>query len=150
MTIRSRLLALAGAAALTACVSSGAQSVPPALTLAKANGGYLLTDIHGMTLYTFDLDMPGQSNCHGECAAKWPAVLASGYQAAQGDYSVIKRDDHAWQWAYKGQPLYLYAQDYRPGDMTGHGIGDVWHAVLIKKARKTYSYGGNSGYGSSY
>ena len=152
MTILSRLFALSGAAALAACVGTSAPSVPADLDLASAKNGYRLTDQTGMTVYTFDLDMPGTSNCHDDCAAKWPAVLASSYQSADGHYSVIKRDEDVWQWAYKGQPLYLYAKDAKPGDMTGDGVGKVWHAVLINKKKRPagYGYGNSSGGNSSY
>ncbi|MEO8186844.1 MAG: hypothetical protein ABI580_05700, partial [Burkholderiaceae bacterium] len=36
------------------------------------------------------------------------------------------RDDGAKQWAYKGQPLYQWANDKKPGDKTGDGVGGVW------------------------
>ncbi|HGG05709.1 MAG TPA: hypothetical protein ENK28_09650 [Aliiroseovarius sp.] len=29
--------------------------------------------------------------------------------------------------AYRGQPLYLYAGDSKPGDINGDGVAGVWH-----------------------
>ena len=31
------------------------------------------------------------------------------------------------QWAYKGKPLYTWAKDTKPGDVTGDGVNNVWH-----------------------
>ena len=83
----------------------------------------------GMTVYTFDKDTPysGKSACNGPCIALWPAVAATGNPT--GDYSVVTRDDGSKQLAYKGKPLYLYAKDQKPGDMTGDNVKDVWHVV---------------------
>jgi predicted lipoprotein with Yx(FWY)xxD motif len=32
-------------------------------------------------------------------------------------------------WAYEGWPLYLWVKDTKPGDVTGDGVGGVWHAA---------------------
>lgn len=39
-----------------------------------------LTDQNGMTLYTFDKDRPGESNCYDQCALSWPPYLVSDHQ----------------------------------------------------------------------
>ena len=36
----------------------------------------VLTDAAGRTVYTFDKDAPGKSNCSGGCLAAWPAFAA--------------------------------------------------------------------------
>lgn len=33
------------------------------------------------------------------------------------------------QWADDGKPLYTYVDDKKPGDVTGDGKNEVWHAV---------------------
>jgi predicted lipoprotein with Yx(FWY)xxD motif len=97
--------------------------------LVKKSDGVLVNEA-GMTLYTFDKDVPGsgKSACSGQCAAVWPAVPAT---AASGSspYSVITRDDGVKQLAWKGKPLYLYAQDTRPGERKGDNFKGVWHVV---------------------
>jgi predicted lipoprotein with Yx(FWY)xxD motif len=41
---------------------------------------------------------------------------------------MIKRDDGAMQWAYKGKPLYTWTKDSKAGDITGDGFNNgVWH-----------------------
>ena len=39
--------------------------------------GTILTDAHGMTLYTFDKDTDGASTCYDACAKKWPPLVAT-------------------------------------------------------------------------
>ena len=94
-----------------------------------ANG--VLVGASDMTLYTFDKDMAssGKSVCNGPCATNWPPLAAAADAAAEGDYSVITRDDGAMQWAFKGKPLYYWVKDQKPGDMSGDGFNGVWHAA---------------------
>ena len=35
--------------------------------------------------------------------------------------------DSSAQWAYDGQPLYLWINDRRVGDTTDDGVGGNWH-----------------------
>ena len=97
---------------------------------AKAENG-ILVDGKGMTLYTFDKDKetPGKSACNGPCADNWPPLAATEGDQKSGDFDIIKRDDHTAQWTYKGQPLYLFKKDAKPGDKTGDGARDVWHVI---------------------
>lgn len=90
-----------------------------------------LTNPAGMTLYVFDKDMAdsGKSACNGDCAAKWPPLMATASDKANGNYSIVTRDDGSKQWAYKGKPLYLWIKDQKPGDMTGDGVNNVWHTA---------------------
>jgi predicted lipoprotein with Yx(FWY)xxD motif len=48
---------------------------------------------------------------------------------ANGDWSIVARDDGGKQWAYKGKPLYTWAKDQKPGDRTGDGVNNVWHVA---------------------
>ena len=87
-----------------------------------------LADAKGMTLYTFDKDTAsnGKSVCNGPCAASWPPLAATATDKANGDYTIVTRDDGAKQWAFKGKPLYLWINDKKPGDKTGDNVGGVW------------------------
>ena len=91
--------------------------------------GGMLVDEHGMTLYTLDADAKagGASACTGQCASIWPAALADDYDKAGGDWSFTQTADGKHQWAYKGQRLYRFAKDEKPGDSKGDGIKNVWH-----------------------
>lgn len=94
----------------------------------KANG--VLVDAAGMTVYTFDKDTAGsgKSACNEGCAKNWPPVPVTDERVAS-PYSSVTRDDGTKQLAYKGKPLYLFANDAKPGDRKGDKVKDVWHVV---------------------
>ena len=117
-----KLSPLLPAAALSALLLSGAALADEVM---KKDG--VLVNGAGMTVYTFDKDSPGASNCIGPCAATWPAVAAPASVAAP--YSVITRDDGARQLAYKDKPLYTFKKDLKPGDRNGDNFKDIWHVV---------------------
>jgi predicted lipoprotein with Yx(FWY)xxD motif len=118
------LVTVAAAAAL---VFAGAALAAPAKTGDSAKGK-VLTDAKGMTLYTFDKDAGGKSACNGPCATNWPPLKAAASDKNEGGYTMITRDDGSMQWAYKGKPLYTWAKDTKPGDITGDGfLNGVWH-----------------------
>ena len=90
-------------------------------------GHSVLTGKNGMTLYTFDRDTAGTSNCDGGCAESWPPYLAkAGSKAPAAGFQLIKRKDGTNQWAKNGAPLYFWVGDTKPGDTTGDGVGGVW------------------------
>ncbi|WP_321880872.1 COG4315 family predicted lipoprotein [Paraburkholderia bannensis] len=90
----------------------------------------MVVDDDGMTLYAFDKDTaPGKSACVGACAAMWPAAIADSYDKETGDWSFIPNSDGKHQWAYKGRPLYRFAQDKQPGQVNGDGFKGMWHTV---------------------
>lgn len=114
------------ALSLTAFLATSAVGEPAV----KMAGG-VLVNTGGMTLYTFDNDVPGsgKSKCNGPCAALWPPALAAPDAKPEGDVTIVTRDDGAKQWAYKGKPIYLYSADRKSGDVTGDNFKDVWHVV---------------------
>ena len=91
----------------------------------------ILVDEAGMTLYIFDQDKAnsGKSVCNDGCAKNWPPVQASPDAKAEGDYTLIERDDGSKQWAYRGMPLYTFVKDTKPGDRSGDNVRGVWHVV---------------------
>ena len=116
-------LALAAQAALAA-----AHTEAPAVTGKLNDQTYLMT-ADKMTLYTFDKDAKNQSNCYDDCAVNWPPLLGDAGMALPKGYSLVERKDGTTQVAYKGQPLYLWFKDAKPGDMTGDGVKGVWHTA---------------------
>ncbi|MET1026953.1 MAG: hypothetical protein ABWY00_07285 [Dongiaceae bacterium] len=95
----------------------------------ETSAGKVLVDAKGMTLYTFDKDTSGKSNCSGQCAVNWPPAMAADTDKPVGDLTIIKRDDGMMQWAHDGKPLYTFKNDMKAGDVTGDGKNDVWHVV---------------------
>jgi predicted lipoprotein with Yx(FWY)xxD motif len=91
--------------------------------------GQVMTTPEGRTVYTFDKDTAGTSNCYGDCAEEWMPVTAASDAQPFGKMSIVERSDGTRQWAYDGKPLYLYDDDSMPGDAEGDGSGGVWHVV---------------------
>jgi predicted lipoprotein with Yx(FWY)xxD motif len=100
------------------------------LKVMETTAGKVLTDPNGMTLYTFDKDNAGESACYDTCAENWPPALAPADAQPVGDLTLVKRKDGSLQWADDGKPLYTFINDKKPGDVTGDGKNDVWHAVM--------------------
>lgn len=123
---------LAGAAALAFLVAPAFAEdyLGGAVKTADIGGKQVLTDAKGMTLYIFDKDAAGKSNCNGDCAVKWPPLMAAADAKAAGDFSIVKRDDGTDMWAYKTLPLYYWYEDKKAGDTTGDGVGGVWHLAV--------------------
>ena len=106
-----------------------AESLPESFKTADTTVGKVLADNKGMTLYIFDKDVPGKSNCKGKCAVAWPPIMASANAKATGKLSIITRGDGSKQWAFDKMPLYGWVKDKKPGEVTGDGRGGVWHVV---------------------
>ena len=89
----------------------------------------VLADASGMTVYTFDKDTAGsgKSACNDGCAKMWPPVPANA--KVMPPYSVVTREDGSKQLAYKGKPLYLFANDTKAGERKGDKMKEVWHVV---------------------
>lgn len=119
------LAAVLPLAFLAGCASMSAGDAP-----AKMKDG-MLVNAKGMTLYTFDRDVAnsGKSACNGDCAVKWPPVLAGASDKPRGDYTIVVRDDGKRQWAYRGKPLYTWPEDQEPGEKYGDNYNKVWHIV---------------------
>jgi len=112
-------------AGLLAAIAFAAFAAEPA-KMVDTKMGKILANAKGMTLYTFDKDAMGKSNCDEACLKKWPAFHAAAKAKAEGEWTLVKAADGKEMWAYEGKPLYTFAGDKKPGDMTGDGVGGVW------------------------
>jgi predicted lipoprotein with Yx(FWY)xxD motif len=121
------------------------------------SGKNLLVNRRGLTLYHLSVERKGHFICtNGACLALWhPLVVAKGTTPTGAkSLSTVKRPDGRSQVAYKGGPLYTFAQDHKPGDMKGNGFKDVgtWRVVTVSgKAASTPASQPSSGggYGGS-
>jgi predicted lipoprotein with Yx(FWY)xxD motif len=105
--------------------------LPPGFNAYKTTHGYLLADLRNHTLYTSSADASGVSVCNGDCAKTWVPVEAWWRaRSTLDDWSVIDRADGTKQWAYKGRPLYRYAGDFAPGEITGNDIESYTALIL--------------------
>ena len=135
--------------------STGSSTGAKLATADVANLGKVVVDGTGRTVYVFDKDTasPSKSNCDGDCAAKWPPVMAGdGTPQLDGvDASLVgtvTRTDGSKQLTLAGRPLYLFANDAKAGDAKGQAVGDVWWVVGAdgKKITTQASDSGNAGY----
>ena len=120
------ILALATLGLSAGSALAASHAGPPVMT-GQYRDQVFLVDKNMMSLYTFDNDTRGHSNCNGECAVKWPPLAGEDGMGLPSGYSLITRDDGSKQIAYKGQPLYLWFKDQHPRDMSGDGVKGVWH-----------------------
>ncbi|MDQ3399112.1 MAG: superoxide dismutase family protein [Deinococcota bacterium] len=128
-----RMLKVGLVAVMALGLSAFAQEVTLQVAEDETLGDYL-TDAAGMTLYLFLNDSENTSNCYDQCAENWPPLLSEGEpEAAEGvDASLIgtaERTDGSTQVTYNGWPLYYFARDENPGDISGQDVGEVWYVV---------------------
>ncbi|MFD0861568.1 hypothetical protein ACFQ1M_05075 [Sungkyunkwania multivorans] len=127
----------------------GNNNSPPANNAVRlssdANFGNVLTNAEGFTLYFLSADSKGTSNCLGNCIDMWPPFYAEDLTLDSGldtnNFATITREDGSKQNTYKGWPLYRFANDPAPGNITGDGFGDVWfvakpdYTIMMAKAQ---------------
>jgi predicted lipoprotein with Yx(FWY)xxD motif len=132
----------AGSYGAAPATSSGSPSAA-VVDLRGSKLGQTLVDAQGRTLYLFEADEAGKSNCNGACTSAWPPYVSNGTpQAGSGVTGALLgtsiRGDGATQVTYRGHPLYYYAGDNRPGDAAGQGLdqfGAKWY-VLASSGNK--------------
>jgi len=119
----------------TPTATSGGTNATTTLTVKKTAGGTsYLTDSSGKTLYEFQADSNGKSNCSGPCVTVWPPLTAHATAGAgvTGAMTTFKRSDGATQVVINGHPLYYYSPDTAPGATSGQGsnqFGGLWYVV---------------------
>lgn len=105
------------------------------LGVASTGLGDVVVDSKGMTLYYFTKDEKGAltSACTGDCLARWPIATTTNeapvLEGVSSDVGVIESPEGQMQLTLDGMPLYTFAQDAKPGDTNGQGVGGVWYAV---------------------
>jgi predicted lipoprotein with Yx(FWY)xxD motif len=123
--------------------SSGGGAAGAVLRTSDSALGTIVVAGSGRTVYVFDKDTAagGTSSCSGACLQKWPAVAADAADPAvdgvTGKVGTITRDDGTMQVTLGGMPLYTYAGDSDPGDVTGQGVQGVWWVVAADGAEVT-------------
>ena len=103
---------------------------------ADAIFGTILSDGAGRTLYGRTADAAGSPTCVGTCEVLWPPVLVgAGLEAGDGVdpglLSIVPRPGGDPQLVIAGQPAYYFAEDVRPGAVSGHGTDGEWFVFLV-------------------
>lgn len=133
-----------GPTAVSTSPTTQASQAPILTVQSNSTLGNILADSKGMTLYIFTKDTSGTSTCYDQCEAKWPPLIVSpGLALNTGSdisatLSTTQRTDGSMQLTVNGMPVYYYAQDSKPGDTNGQGVGSVWFVLdasgnMIKK-----------------
>jgi predicted lipoprotein with Yx(FWY)xxD motif len=136
------------ASTATTPAKSGAYGAPSNSSSSSSTKAALITTKHAaklgtilaygsknLTVYLFEADKAGRSNCTGACASVWTPVTGSPHSsgaAMSADLGTIKRSDGTTQVTYKGHPLYLYTKDKDDGDTYGQGVkafGADWYTL---------------------
>ncbi|MSO73146.1 MAG: hypothetical protein EXQ84_05995, partial [Rhodospirillaceae bacterium] len=138
-------------------VAAKTMALPPDAGIKRTLAGKVLTDAAGFTLYTFDGDKVSEvavrvaangpvrrsmmyavkSACDARCLDDWKPLEAPWIATPVADWSVVTRADGSKQWAHKGQPLYTFANDAKPGDFKGDGAKSnggksSWRAAVLE------------------
>lgn len=161
------IIAVAASALLAACGSSksssstassseaGGSTASSAAVKPASNAQLkqtILVNSQGMTLYHLSGESSGKFICTSSCVAVWhPLTVSSGAKpSGVSSLTIVKRPEGGQQVAYKGMPLYTFAQDKSAGEVNGQGFKDVgtWMAVPVSGSASATSGSSNSG-GSS-
>ncbi len=112
--------------------------LPAWVKVVASDGGDLLADANGMTIYAYDEDrnklvVARGEDCFGECIkSSWKPVPATEQVAPIGNWSVIKTDE-GLQWAFQGKPLYTSKEEARAGDLSGIMLrrSRAWRPLML-------------------
>ncbi|MFJ6538323.1 hypothetical protein ACIQH5_19020 [Paenarthrobacter sp. NPDC091711] len=118
------------ASATSTTAASGAD-----MMVASSSTGQIVVDSEGMSLYFFTKDVKdsGTSACTEACLTAWPIFTTTSeaptVDGVTGTVGTIASPDGKKHVTLNGMPLYYYAKDKAPGDVTGQGVGGVWYLV---------------------
>jgi predicted lipoprotein with Yx(FWY)xxD motif len=59
----------------------------------RGQNATILADAKGISVYTFDLDKPGNSNCKGSCLTEWPPLHVAADEALPAPFGKITGND---------------------------------------------------------
>ena len=114
---------------------------PPApawVTVQATDGGEVLADPDGLTLYAYEAEQninrpsggASERGCNAYCMNEFKPVKAALDAVQIGEWLPIVSVSGARQWSYKGMAVYTHAKDRRPGDIVGTKAYRVWHAIM--------------------
>ncbi len=125
----------AAATSASATASSPAAAAGADMNVSSSSAGQIVVDSKGMSLYFFTKDVKdsGTSACTEACLTAWPIFTTTSdaptVEGVTGTVGTIASPDGKKHVTLNGMPLYYYAKDKAPGDVTGQGVGGVWYLV---------------------
>jgi predicted lipoprotein with Yx(FWY)xxD motif len=150
--------AIAGAALLVVTAHGGTSTTSRGgalVGLRKTSLGSVLVDARGRTLYVFEKDRSGKSECNTACASYWPPLISGGKPRAgtgvhKSMLGVTRRQDGRRQVTYAGHPLYTFVGDKTAGQTRGEGLtnfGAGWYVLAATGRTIQPSQSSGGGYG---
>ncbi len=107
--------------------------IPPGFQILTSSTGRLLVNEDEYSVYSWDGDEPGVSNCVGECLNSWTPVRAPQFATASDDWAIIKHPSGINQWAFRSRPLYTHNNDIRTRSFDGSDVPG-WNNVYTQRA----------------
>jgi predicted lipoprotein with Yx(FWY)xxD motif len=120
---------------------SSSSDTAETVSVESIDGADVLVDSRGAALYTSEQEEDGRVRCVKSCASVWlPLDAPSGQLSAaddvRGELGVVERPDGTRQVTLDGTPVYRFADDGGPGEVTGDGLSDdfdgeqfTWHVL---------------------
>lgn len=131
------VIAASCATALAAGATAGGHATVRAARNAHL-GKTILVDAHGRTLYHRKDETSGHFVCVGSCTSLWPPLTVRSRSALHAGgmkgLTAVRRPEGTLQVAYRGEPLYRFANDRKAGDANGQGFLNVWFAIPARRA----------------
>src|SRR3569623_2514103 len=93
MKLSTLLLGAAAIGLLSTSFAMADDYLGGAVKSASVGGKEILTDSKGMTLYIWDKDAKGVSNCYDKCAPAWPPLLVDASPEVDGAWTLVARKD---------------------------------------------------------
>jgi predicted lipoprotein with Yx(FWY)xxD motif len=112
------------------------QGRPPGVSSGPSKIGPVYVESRGLTLYAMSRryasfrapNFNGLIYCQGPCTQVWTVFAAPADAKPVGLWSIVEGAQGP-QWAYKGDPVFTYAQDSAAGATGGDGYEDIWKAI---------------------
>jgi predicted lipoprotein with Yx(FWY)xxD motif len=141
--------AAAVAVALTGCAAesegggaAAGGSSADLVSVASVDGIDVLVDDTGRTLYTAEVEKSGEILCVDACASFWEPMTGTDADLdavspdLRDELEVVQRPDGDSQLAYRGLPLYTFAEE-GAGELTGDGFTDDFQGTHFEWAAAT-------------
>jgi predicted lipoprotein with Yx(FWY)xxD motif len=130
-------LALLALAVVLSVAPAGIARIARTKRVAKlqqlADGGSVLANLRGRTLYSLSVEKHGRFICVAKCLSAWHPLVVPRKVKPKGPVKLgtVKRPSGQIQVTFRGRPLYVFAGDAKKGETNGEGIKDVgtWHAA---------------------
>jgi len=128
----------------------GNQGHPNGVAVSESDLGPVYVDSHGKTLYAMNTHMTrfrtGEAlkYCAGLCARVWTPLQPRSWSRPTGHWTIVE-GAQGQQWAFKGDPVFTYAADQRPGSTAGEGYEDLWQALRYVPPAPTVAAPANVG-----